>query len=173
MAAPRAKTVSLTDIAAVFGVTTEAIRLWRKEGMPTRVVSGDVRFVVTECVRWRREMDRADRAPEGDTGKQDKLRVLRAEAELKELDLNERLGRLVDRAVFDETVETFVGGFVAAVMGRLQQFERDVVQAQTPQAARAVMDRIQEEVLRAAREYADALDAAADTEDETPDEEAA
>ena len=175
MAGRKAKTVSLTEISgSVFGVTAEAIRLWRKEGMPTRMVSGELRFVVSECVRWRRERDRAERASgPDDNGRQDKLRALRAEADLKELDLRERLGHLVERAEFEETVETFVGGFVAAVMGRLQQFERDVVQAQTPQTARAVMDRIQEEVLRAAREYADAVDTMADETEDTTDEEAA
>ena len=171
MAAPRAQTVSLAAIAQLFGVTTESIRLWRKAGMPSRMQSGALAFVPTECIKWRREQDQAARPEEvDDTSKEDKRAILRAERRLKELEVAEREEALVERALYAQEVEAFVGGFVGAVMGRLQQFERDIVQATTPALARVVVERIQDDVLRAAREYADALDASAETEDAAGDD---
>lgn len=158
MAAGRkAKTVALTELADLFGVDVRTIHNWRTEGMPSRSVSGAPRFSVPECFRWRREKDREEKQGDGDNGKTDKLRLLRAEADLKEAQLAKELGELVPAADFDAAIETFAGGLVAAVMGRLQQFERDIVQASTPASARAVVDRIQDEALRAAREYAQDL----------------
>lgn len=170
MAGRRAATVSLTDIAEVFGVTTEAIRLWRKEGMPTRMQSGQPRFVVTECVKWRRERDRTAAASEAesDTTREDRRAIIRADRQLREMEVRERMGALVERATFDDEIERFVGGFVAAVSSRLQQFERDIVQATTPAAARALTERIQDDVLQGARTYADALEASAEAEEDAP-----
>lgn len=177
MAAPRAKTVPLAGIAALFGVSTETIRLWRKAGMPSRVQSGAPAFVPTECIKWRREKDREDRVVADDNGKEDRLRILRADAELRELELQERSGLLVPRADYEAELDRFVGGLVAAVSGRLQQFERDIVQATTAQLARALTEKIQDEVLRATREYADQIEAEpseGDSESDPPsDEEAA
>lgn len=168
MAAPKAKTVSLTEIAGIFGVTTEAIRLWRKEGMPTRRDSGRLSFVIAECVRWRRQRDQeaAKDDDASDTTKADKRAILRSERQLRELEVRQKLGEMVERATFEEEIERFAGGLVAAVTGRLQQFERDIVQASTPAAARVLTERMQDELIGGMRAYADALDASADEEDD-------
>lgn len=168
MAAPKAKTVTLTEIAAIFGVTTEAIRLWRKDGMPTRRDSGRLSFVIAECVRWRRQRDQETAKDDdaNDTTKADRRAILRSERQLRELEVQEKLGELVERSTFDDEIERFVGGFVAAVTGRLQQFERDIVQTTTPAAARVLTERMQDDLIGGVRAYADALDASADEEDD-------
>lgn len=174
MSGRRPETVSLTQIAAVFGVTTETIRLWRKKGMPSRRQSGQPVFDLPLCVRWRREQDRAKVPDDGeDSSKEDRRAILRADRRLREIEVAEREGLLVAREDFVQEVEAFVGGFVAAVSGRLQQFEREMVQCTTPAQARTLSQRIQDEVLRAARQYAERLEESADAEDEGDGEDAA
>jgi len=168
MAGRRAKTVSLSEIAETFGVTTETIRLWRKEGMASRRESGELRFVVAECVKWRRKRDQ-ERAAEDrgeDSTKEDRRAIIRAERQLRELEVQEKLGQLVEREAFDAELERCVGGLVAAISSRLQQWERDVVQATTPAQARALTERIQDDLLAGMREYADQLEAGAEGEED-------
>jgi len=171
MAGRRPATVSLTEIAEIFGVTTETIRLWRKEGMPSRRESGQLRFVVAECVRWRRERDKAAAAEEtgSDTSKEDRRAIIRAERQLRELEVQEKLGLLVEREAFDAEIERCVGGLVAVVASRLQQWERDIVQVTTPQQARALTERIQDDLLAGMRELGDQLETSAEAEDDAED----
>src|SRR5262245_54245607 len=110
----RAKTVSLTEIAEMFGVTAETIRRWRKGGMPTRAVTGEhageLRFVVAECVAWRRERDREDaQTPDAEAVRKDRARLVRAEADLKELELQQRAGKLMEMRVAVAETEAFCG----------------------------------------------------------------
>lgn len=166
---PRPKTVSLTEIADVFGVTTETIRLWRKAGMPSRKESGRPTFVIAECVQWRREQDREDvRVDDGLDKDAEMAAKLRVERELKELELAERRSRVVPIEVYQERLDSFLGGLMAVVDGRLQQFERDIVQADTPPDARRITDAIRAELRRGATEYADELERAAEEESDPP-----
>lgn len=161
MAGRKAVTVSLNEIAVVFGVTTRTILDWRKAGMPSRRESGETRFSLPECVRWRREQDREAATKDDDTSKEDRRRILRAEADLKELELHERSRSLCEVATYESEAVTFVGSFAAAVLGRMQQFERRMVQVSTPQEARKLVEEMQDDLMRGARQFADQLQAEA------------
>ena len=165
--APKVRTLSLTEIADEFGVTTRTIQNWREAKMPSRTIDGAPRFVLKECIRWVRENDVEEavgRVREKLTGgKLDKDQEMAAkiavERELKELELRERRGLLIDAAVYRERCEEFVGGFASVTTGRLQAYEREVVQALTPADARRLMTKIQTALMKGAQEYADALEA--------------
>jgi hypothetical protein len=54
---------------------------------------------------------------------------MRAERQMKELELMEKAKELVPAADLNEFVERVFGGFAAVVAGRVQRFERDIVRA--------------------------------------------
>ena len=162
--APKVATLSLVEMAAELGVTTRTVQNYVRAGMPHR--SGP-RFVNRECQKWVREAEivaAVDRERTKLTGgKLDKDQEMAAkiavERELKELELRERRGLLIDAAVYRERCEEFVGGFASVTTGRLQAYEREVVQALTPADARRLMTKIQTALMKGAQEYADALEA--------------
>lgn len=159
----RSRTVSLQDIADAFGVTTEAIRLKRKAGMPTRMESGRPRFDLRDCIAWQREQDKV--AAQSATAPDEALeraRKLKAEADLKELDLAQKRGELVEQTVLAEALDRVIGGFAATAKGRLGRFEREIVRCQTPGAARKLREAIVDALMEGAREYADQWEAEAD-----------
>lgn len=166
--APKVHTVSLTEIAEYFDVTTRSIQSWREHGFPTRMISGAPRFVVKDCIRWRREADKEEAAPVAkNLDKEDELAgKIKAERELKELELKERRGALVPAEVFQERVDSLFGGFAAVAAGQLQRFERDIVRATDAVSARHVTQAIQVALMKGAQEYADTLEAEAQATDE-------
>lgn len=172
---PRAKTVSLQEIADVFGKTTETIRLWRKEGMPTRMEGGRPRFVIAECVQWREEQIRLEERPSiSEQEAEARARKLTAEAALKEAELADRQRRTVPTELFERECDRIFGGFAAVARGQLNRFERDVVAAQTPAEARRLLDAIHDALLRGAQDFADELEAEVESEaDDDPEAEAA
>lgn len=167
---PRAKTVSLEEIADAFGVTTESIRLWRKDGMPSRQEGGRPRFVLRECIEWRREADRqaveAD-AEDGPKASVERALKLRVERKLREVELAEKLRQLVPIGESVAFIEEFVAALAATAAGRLQRFERDIVRAATPAAARRVTTAIHVALMEGGQEFAGGLERAAVAGDES------
>jgi transposase len=159
---PPVKTYSQTEIAAEFRKSTRTIRNWQKSGMPHRMISGEPRYVLADCMAWRedrvREEAKADESP--DEAKE-RARGLRAQADLRELELAERRGQLVAADVHDTAVETLVAGLAATAAGQLARFERDIVQATTPAEARLITQRIHAALMRGAQDYADVMEAEA------------
>lgn len=159
---PRA-TVSLSAIAELLGVSTRQIQNYRAEGMPVRQTSGKISYVPRECIRWRIERERDSAlAATAPLEPLERARKLRAEADLKELELKERRRALVPVEEFQARIDALVGGLVAVASGRLQRFEREIVAATTPAAARKITERIHDALFEGARAFADELEAEAD-----------
>jgi phage terminase Nu1 subunit (DNA packaging protein) len=162
---PRAQTIALEAIADAFGVSTETIRLWRKDGMPHRMQSGRPVFVLRECIRWRREQDRqTDTEPEAVSAKAEHALKVRAERLLRELELAERSRDLVPIGESGAFMEEFVAALAATAAGRLTRFERDIVRASTPADARRVTAAIHVALMEGMQEFADTVEAAGDAD---------
>jgi hypothetical protein len=171
--APKIETLSLTDIAAAFRKTTRTIQTWRREGMPTRNINGEPRFVLSDCIQWREERvasEAAERArgPATSLDKDEQMaRKLSVEADLKTMEREERRRELVPASEYQERLETFLGGMSAVSSGQLQRFERDIVRASTPTEARKITQAIHAALMESALSYSDALETElADTEAE-------
>jgi Phage DNA packaging protein Nu1 len=164
MATPKAVTITIEELAETFSVVSDTVRAWRMDGMPSRVISGRPRFVLRECIRWRREKDREAGAAAGDgpDEKEQRVRKLKAEADLKEMELAERRGQVIATSVMEETLERLVGGFAAVAMGRLTPFERKIVSCGSAGGAREITDQIKIQLMIGCREYADVWQAEAD-----------
>ncbi|MCF1193327.1 terminase small subunit, partial [Mangrovimonas sp. AS39] len=94
--AEREKAVSQGAIAGLFGKDARTIRNWVAAGLPQRTQSGRPAYLVSECIAWREEQVRAEvRPPEGIDEAKERARKIRADADLAELRLKERLGQMV------------------------------------------------------------------------------
>jgi hypothetical protein len=155
-----AETVSLADAARVFSCSQETVRRWRKAGMPCRMDGDRPRFVLAECIRWRLEVveeaARAALAPPSEAA--ERLGKLRAERQLRELELDRQRGLVMPTAATEEALETFVAGFAAVAAGQLARFEREIIEAVTPAAARVITTRIHEALMQGAQGYAEELE---------------
>jgi phage terminase Nu1 subunit (DNA packaging protein) len=152
-------------------VTRETIRQWTVAGCPRRQ---DGSYIAAETITWRIqreiEKDKKTRAPQGDEPKLTEMnRKLRAEAELKELQLAQMQGTMIPAEQHEEIVSRIAGGFAAVASGQLTRFERKIVQTTTPAEARVLTTEIHRALMEGAQGLADELDAEADA----PDEEAA
>lgn len=156
---PRANTITLEEIADAFGVTTETIRLWRKDGLPSRTEAGRPRFVLRECIEWRREHDRLDDQDRTKPSERDERALkVRAERMLKELEYAEKRRELVPVSDSNDFIDQFVATFAATAAGRLQRFERDIVRAKTPADARQVTTAIHVSLMEGGQQFADMLE---------------
>jgi hypothetical protein len=158
--APPIKDVSVAELAALLGVTTARVYQYVQDGMPHRKrVKKGTRFLPREAIRWL-----IDRAREQSTPKDAASplnRKLLAEAELKELEVLERRHALIPIEDYEHFLDTFIGGFAAVASGRLQRFEREIVVAASPAAARLLTDQIHADLMEGAQEYAAHLEAEA------------
>lgn len=155
----------MDELAAALRKTTRTLRNWRSDGMPTRLVSGQPRFDLADVLAWREdrirdEAARSAAAPEAGHDKDAEMaRKLAAEASIAELKLEQLRADVVPVQQYRDELERVVGGFAAVAMGRLQRFERDIVAATTPAAARKLVERIQDALMEGAQEFADELEA--------------
>jgi phage terminase Nu1 subunit (DNA packaging protein) len=146
--------VDQSELSRLMGVTREAVRLWTVEGCPRR---DDGSYIVAEVVTWRiarAVQTERNKRREGDKPKQhasEANRKLAAEADLKELQLEQLRGNLVPIEVFDAKLGSIVGGFQAVASGGLARFEREIVQAITPAQARRLTERIFDSLMEGAR----------------------
>src|SRR3990167_9091059 len=116
----------------------------RKEDWPCRLETGSPRFSVADCIEWRiarvREEERAK--VQGPDAEVFKARKLAAEAERAEVELAARKGELLPVEVHEERVTALAGAVGAICKGQLGRFTMDVVNAGTPVAARAVLEKV-------------------------------
>lgn len=86
-----------TQMAQVFGVTVRTIRRWEKEGLPARRDGSQKLYPLALAIRWERERAVEAALKEVEITDVDavRLRKLEAEAESKELDLQQKRGELV------------------------------------------------------------------------------
>lgn len=151
--APPVRDVSVADFAADWGVSTQRVYQWIGEGMPHRKRGEKpTRIVRHEANAWRLEQAAKAAKPRSDTPRARERREL-AEAELKEILVLERRRALVPVEEVEGFVDSFIGGFAAVASGRLQRFERDIVSAATPGAARVITEQIHEQLMAGAQEY--------------------
>jgi phage terminase Nu1 subunit (DNA packaging protein) len=156
--------VNATQLAQIHGVTRETIRQWTVAGCPRRQ---DGSYVVAETITWRIqreiEKERKARSPEDDAPKLTEMnRKLRAEADLKELQLERERGELIPTEEHEEIVSRIAGGFAAVAAGQLTRFERRIVQAATPADARVLTQDIHRALMEGAQGLADDLESEAD-----------
>lgn len=148
----------------MLGVSREAVRLWTNEGAPRR---DDGSYIVAEIVTWLREKDRrAQRDENVPKESAERARKMRTEADLKELELEERRGALLPLADFMEQLEAVIGGFASVAAGQLARFERKIVAAKSVGDARRITQEIHAALMAGAREHADRLEAEADEDAE-------
>lgn len=158
MAKP-APSITLAEFAADWAVTIRAVTGWIQEGMPHRETKHGRRIVRAEANPWLLERAKESaRRPEDGEKVSELTRKTRAEADLKELELRERLGELIPMDLHLERVEGIIAGFAAVASGRLARFERDIVQAGTPGAARVLTQEIHRALLEGAQAYADQVE---------------
>jgi hypothetical protein len=154
------ETVALADFAADHGVTVRTVTNWIAAGMPHRTTRGERRVVRAEANRWlKADIHAKARAEVAPSEADERARKLRFEADLKELELQERRAFLVPAEKYREHTESFVGGFAAVAAGQLARFEREIVVADDAPKARKVTQAIHEALMRGSQEYADQLEA--------------
>lgn len=154
--------MDVTQLAKLHGVSRNTIYEWlaAEPRLPQR---DDGSFIVAETIAWRvqRELnkDRKTRAQQNDEPKLSEMnRKLRAEADLKELQLERERGSLIPFEMFEEKIGKVIGGFAAVAAGQLTRFERKAVQADTPAAARVLMQEIHRALMEGAQEFAGEVD---------------
>lgn len=157
--APPIKDVSVADFADILGVTSARVYQFIQEGMPHRKrVKKGTRIVPREAIQWRIEREREQARPEDGRPPRPRDRLEIAQAELKELEVLEVRKSLIPIEEFETFVDSFVGGFAAVASGRLQRFERDIVEASSPATARKLTEQIHGALMAGAQEYGEHLD---------------
>lgn len=150
------------ELAERFGKDERTITNWMQAGMPSRTRAGKLAFAWLQCLEWReKQIERA--AKEGSQKDSELEQKIRAERKLKEFELAEKQRELVPAAESESFVTDFVGAFAAVASGRLQRFERDIVNATDPAAARRLTQRMHVALMEGAQDYAAQLEAEAQT----------
>src|SRR4051812_42234040 len=135
--APKVNEVSVAQFAEIWGKTSQRVYQMIQKGMPHRRIKGVTMIVPREAIAWLIEWETWElqesrrKASGADIPDEEEERALKmkAERQLKELELMERAKELVPAADLNEFIERVFGGFAAVVMGRIQRFEREIVRA--------------------------------------------
>ena len=171
---PKAETVSLTEIADAFGVEMESIRLWRTKGMPHRMVSGRPRFVIGECIRWRREQDRREtRESTSPDEAAERTRKLAADADFAELRVKQKRGELVPAVDVERHVERLISTVRSRVLAVRSRWAPRVIGLPDMAAATVTLDELALDILSALSDGADDIEVADVEESRESDEVAA
>mgnify|MGYP003399364796 CR=1 FL=1 len=107
-----------TEVAALFGVSTETIATWVKDGMPS-VSRGRAKaseYDIAACVQWRRARDLAKSEVAGDID-EERLRKTRAEADKLEFEVSVQLGAHVRVDVLTNSLNGEFGRIRAKMLG--------------------------------------------------------
>lgn len=162
--APPVYDVSVTEFAELIGRTSQRVYQLLQKSMPSRKRSGTTRIVPKEAIRWLIEYEtwefqqqRKTTSDVPDEGEERALKM-RAERQLKELELLHASKQVVAIADFNEFTERVLGTFTAVVSGRLQRFERDMVAVKDTVDARKLISRMQAGLMEGARSYGDQID---------------
>ena len=156
---------TLMDLLEVSRTTVFA---WKDAGCPHRRGAKGFEFVLAEVVEWleKRAEERGRKSAETQDGQSPYNRKLAADAAYRELQVEQLRENLIEAADARQEIDTFVGGFAAVAAGRLQHFEKDIVQTTKPGDARRLTAKIHAALMEGARAYADDLEAQAQSEDE-------
>ena len=151
------------ELATRLGLTTRQVHNLAEQGVvPKRVRNGKADYPWPESlhkyIAWKIEAARDESFDEA----KERARKLRADADLRELELAERRGLLIPADKVQERYEEFLGGFSAVAAGRLQRHERDIVRVSTPGEARALTQTLHRALMEGAQEYASEVEAEAD-----------
>lgn len=148
--------VNVTELSRLLGFTREMVRQWTLKGCPRR---DDGSFVVAEVVAWLRQRERESAASETAPDEaQERARKLRAEADLKEIELAKARGDLVPVGEYRSELEVALGRMRAVVSGQLARFERRMVACGTAAEARQLARDIEEAICIGGVGLADALE---------------
>lgn len=158
--APPVKDVSVEKFAELVGVTSERIYQLIQSGLPHRKRDEGTRIVPKDAIKWLRQRDRDEAVVEKalDEAKE-RARKTRAEADMKEIQLAELRGSLVQTAEVSAFIEAFVGGFASVAAGQLGRFEREMVKVTNAPGARALRTKIHRALMEGAQRYADQMTA--------------
>lgn len=150
--------VGPAELSALLRISTRQITNWRHEGCPTRNVGGTAKFDVAEVVEWLREKERDTMRKETAPDEaQERARKLRAEADLKELELAQARGEVVAVTEFQTTLEDTLGRMRAVVSGQLARFERRFVTCASAAEARLLSRDLEDAICRGAQAAADEI----------------
>lgn len=102
MAAPLDE-LTASELSKAWGIDPSQITKWKNDGMPFRMKGGRAVFVMSQCLKWLREYEKAKGKDETAPDKAiEEARKMRAQADIAEMDRDERAGQLVRR----ESVES-------------------------------------------------------------------
>ncbi|HEX6925662.1 MAG TPA: terminase small subunit [Longimicrobiaceae bacterium] len=164
--ASRVLTSSQKELADLFGVSRETIRQWVLEGMPTRTVSGQTRYVARECVQWRRDRDREAGRPDSPVEAEERARKLRADADLAELRLAERRRQLVPAAEVEHEWDRICSVLRSRILAVRGRWAPRVLGLGTMPEATGVLDDLTRDLLSVLAAAADEVEAGDEAEDD-------
>jgi phage terminase Nu1 subunit (DNA packaging protein) len=123
------------DLARAFGVTVKSIQRWSEMGMP-RLENG--RYELARCIEWRRQTDREqfEAANETTDIRAEKLRKARLEADLLEIELADKQGKLMTVQQFDEVVTEAYSAVKTQLLTLPARAAHDFVGLENQKAAR-------------------------------------
>lgn len=171
--APKVDDWSVTQYAELRGLTSQRIYQLIQAGMPHRRRKNTTRIVPKEAIAWEIERAKEGAKPADVAASTPMGRKTLAEAEFKELQVQQLRGALVPVEEFEELASQLIGGFAAVAGGQLQRFERDMVALSTPGEARKLSERIHQALMSGAQAYADQLEQEASEPDPEPEQDAA
>jgi phage terminase Nu1 subunit (DNA packaging protein) len=97
MPGPRSVEITGTALADTLGVSTGQVSNWKGEGMPFRDKNGRPVYVVRDVVRWLRDQAKKESRSDQPDKAIEEARKLRAQADVAEMERDERAGLLVRR----------------------------------------------------------------------------
>jgi hypothetical protein len=165
MPAPK-PTLSAKALADLLQVNRSAVFQWKDAGCPFRKGSKGFEFVVSEVVAWleKRAEERGRKSAESQDGQSPYAQKQLADAEYRRIQIEQLRGSLIEVDVVREEYERFVGGFAAVATGRLQRFEREILQTTSPADARRLTQRMHAALMEGAQEYAAEIETTEDDE---------
>ena len=110
----RGKEVTQKEMAEFLGVGQPAVLAYRKDGCPARQSGRNWLYDTGEVVEWLK--DRARKSAEAPEAAEERARLLRAQAELKEMDIAVRRGDLVEREQAEKAWADLVMAFRARIL---------------------------------------------------------
>lgn len=153
------KTGSKAQLAQLLNKDIRSITNYQNEGMPVERKGARPAYHFAKCIAWWVERERENaRAGKGlNELDQARMRKSHADARKAELEVEELEGRLVPLEVHEERV-TRLCEQLAARCKTLGRYMGDVQRAMTEIEAAALLERIQDELLRTLMATSDELD---------------
>jgi phage terminase Nu1 subunit (DNA packaging protein) len=168
--AARADEIGVAEIADLFGVDSETIRLWRQRGMPHRMVSNRPRFVAGKCVQWRRAEDqREQRAQTNPKEADERARKLGWDADMAELKYREKLGQLAPVADVERQTARLCSAVRARVLAVRGRWAPRAIGLENMIESSALFDKVAADILAALEETGDEIENDDESIADTPD----